>query len=132
VNKLSTLEFAVLFSPEEFGLLEKLCAQFADGNTPASLIAAHRSGVMNIFRAGEGLVLLQTVSEGEARELIVYGLIGRGILAKADEVCADLKAIAREFECGSIGGNVTRPGLKRLYDKLGAKPVSVYYQLELG
>ena len=132
MNKLSTLAFVTTFSAEDCALLEKLCKHFADGNTPMSLIAAHRSGVMNIFRAGQGLVLLQTVSEGEARELVVYGLLGRGILAKADKVCADLKAIAREFECGSIGGNVSRPGLKRLYDKLGAKPVSVYYQLELG
>jgi len=129
---LSFLEYITKFNAADMKLIDKLVRQLDEGDNLTTVMAQHFLGTMNVFRAGEALVLTQTVSVKGHSQLVVYGLIGRGIISNAEKICDDLRTIAKTFGCSSVGGNVSRPGLARLYQTLGAKPVYTFYELELG
>jgi len=128
---LQVLSWPEEFTTDELHLLFKLAKQLDDGLKLEDYIRLVEEQKLQIWRCGQGLILTQTTISGGKRQLEVYGIVGRGILSVLDEACADLKVIAETFQCESIGGQVARPGLQKLYEKLGAAPVFTYYQLEI-
>lgn len=128
---LEVLQFVRELSAKQTDILIHLCKVEPECGTLESIIDAWFGGRMAIWSTGEGLVLTQINTLAKGRELFVFGIAGRGMIRVAQEIKRDLQVIARTFECDSIGGDVRRPGLKKLYDAFGAEQVSVYYRLEI-
>jgi len=128
---LQVLSWVADVGPEEAELLIKLARDDPDGNDATYYILEHQANRLQIWRCADGLVLTQLHTNANGKELFVRGIVGRGILRVLSEAASDLKAIGRSFGCVSIGGNAMRPGLKKLYDALGASPVYTYYVMEI-
>ena len=129
--QLQVLQWMETPSEAELGLLAKATKAAGDGATVLELLAERDASRLQIWRAADCLVFTKTILSKGKRSLLVYNLVGRGILREVEKICSDLKVIAKTFECRSISGNVERPGLKMLYEKLGAAPVAVVYELEI-
>lgn len=83
------------------------------------------------FSAAENaLIIIEIVIRTAGKELFVLGIVGSCIFRNAEDICADLLDLKRAWGCKWIGGHVIRPGLARLYDRLGAREVSRYYLME--
>lgn len=108
-------------------LVGKLCSALWDGTTPEEVLT---DGRLWFFSAGNALIIIEIVNRAAGRELFVFGIVGEGIFRNADSIVADLRALRSALECRWIGGHVIRPGLARLYDRLGAREVSRYYLME--
>lgn len=108
--------------------VEHLCSCLWDGTTADEIFET--PGLL-WFSAGEdALIIIEIVIRTAGRELYVLGLEGKGIFRNADAIAADLRDLRDALGCRWIGGNVIRPGLARLYSRLGAREVSRYYLME--
>lgn len=78
----------------------------------------------------DAVVITRVVARGQTRELSVDGVAGRGIMAHAGAVARDLLVIAGQYNCQFVGGDAIPMGLRRLYDHMGMRAVSVHYVME--
>ena len=128
---LQVLSWVAHPGPEEAELLIKLCRQLNDDTTPEWILLEHAANRAQIWRCMDGLVVTQLHTNPDGRELFVLGIVGHGIIGALEDAASDLKEVGKSFECSAIGGHVSRPGLKKLYDALGAEPVYTYYKMEI-
>lgn len=112
-------------------LVEILVAELWDGTTVQTIMAQVICGLLEAYSTGKCLVLIETVDWPAGRELLIYGMAGRGILQQADDVVADLKALAKQKGCTMIGAHGIPYGWSRIGPRLGFRPVATHYVMEL-
>lgn len=112
-------------------LLDELVAAMWDGTTREQIEAMLLSGELEAFSTGTCLVLIQTQDWPVGRELLIYGMAGKGILKQAKAVVTDLRALAAYKACRMIGANGIPHGWSRIGPLLGFRPVSTHYVMEL-
>lgn len=111
--------------------VDELVAAMWDGTTRRDIQELLVVGALEGFTSGECLVLIETQDWPAGRELLIYGMAGRGILTQADDVVHDLKALARYKACKWIGAHGIPLGWSRIGPRLGFAPVSTHYMMEL-
>lgn len=131
MSELAVMTWVSQAEPEDIAKLERLCKEVNDGSDVAWVLLEHAANRLQIWRCADGLVVTQLLTETNGRELFVYGIVGRGIIGRLESAANDLKQIAKSFGCNKIGGNVLRPGLAKLYEALGARPIFTYYAMEI-
>jgi hypothetical protein len=89
------------------------------------------NGGLDAYVTDKGLVLLETVEWGRGRELRVYGIAGQDILKNGEAIVRDLKRIAEHKGCTMIGGEGIPRGWLKAAPRLGFKPVSTHFVMEL-
>lgn len=105
-----------------------------DGTRAEDWLTDFRQGMSQMWDAdqdGSRGLLLTRVETATKRELVVDGLAGVGMIRRKWDVLADLKKIAKQYNCQVIGGHALPKGLRRLYASMGLKDVSVHYVTEL-
>lgn len=108
--------------------VERLVGELWDGTTAEEILGDPQ---LLFFSASEdALIIIEIVVRTAGRELFVLGLVGSGIFRNAEAIASDLRGLRDALGCRWIGGHVIRPGLARLYDRLGAREVSRYYLME--
>lgn len=88
-------------------------------------------GPTEAYKVPSGLVLIQSVEWESKHELLIYGMVGSGILFKAEEIISDLKAMALYRGCDCLGGIGVPEGWLKVAPRLGFQPVSTHYVMEL-
>lgn len=114
-------------------LVENFVAALPKWDRPAVdwLMMRVNRGVLEAYDVAEGLILLETVNWAGLRELSIYGMVGRGILPRWHTVLRDLKLLAEYKSCQLLGGNGLPKGWQRAAPRMGFKPVSTHYVMEL-
>jgi hypothetical protein len=88
-------------------------------------------GALEAYVTPNGLILIETAEWERGRELFIYGMSGRDILRRSEEVIRDLKAIADYKSCKMIGGHGLPKAWARWCPKHGFNPISTHYVMEL-
>lgn len=105
-----------------------------DGTRAEDWLTDFHQGLSQMWEVdGEGArgLLLTRVEVATKRELVVDGLAGSGMIRVKELVFKDLKAIARQYNCQVLGGHAIPKGLRRLYQSMGLRDVSVHYVTEV-
>jgi len=126
--KLQVLERTYWPEPE---LLQKLLYVMFDPPSFTQLYDFCAKGVLECYKVGDGLILIETANWRKGRELSIYGMVGRGILRQGKAIVEDLKLLAKYKGCNMIGGEGIPKGWQRAAPSLGFEPVSTHYMMEL-
>lgn len=93
-----------------------------------------QNGDLKVYETpNASLIIIELVDWSKGRELSIYGMVGRDIIDPrfADEIVNDLKKLAFYFGCSMIGGVGVPTAWRRAAPRLGFKPVSTHYVMEL-
>lgn len=124
-----------LFRREHLPVLDRLCANGWDGTTTRQLAQRIYIGDLWLFEAIEPLaiVLLSTaqLDNNITGELVIEGIAGDGVIARADEIADDLRTIARQYNSSRITAVTPRTGWEPLGERLGFTPKATIWHLEV-
>jgi len=112
-------------------LVTKLLAAMWDAPEREWVEMAVRRGMLEAYNVPQGLILIETMDWSRGRELSIYGMVGRGILVNAKAIIEDFKRLAAYKGCNMIGGVGIPEGWKKAAPRLGFRPVSTHYVMEL-
>lgn len=99
--------------------------------TIRNLISRVECGEYFLFDLDPGIAILRILQWEHERELQIYGMAGKEVLARLKEICAALRGVAKLHGCSWIGGMVARPALYRAYRAAGAKEVGIVMRMDV-
>ena len=105
--------------PADYYWLARGCEGSHDGATSQHQVEAAIKGNAFIFRVSgdmEGIFVL-SVGDRELREVVMTALAGKGMTKHFDEFYFKVKELCKGTDCKRLSGFVSRPGLKRLYER---------------
>lgn len=83
------------------------------------------------LKGSKGVIVTEILIHPHVKEFFVFGMAGKGIFRKGEEVIAELKSIAKDYHCGIIGGSSQIEKYNTVYAKLGMKPISQRFYMEV-
>lgn len=124
------------FGPAHLALLQRLVNNTWDADiTVRGLASRILLGDLWVFEAREphALVLLATTARNGhlAGELVIEGIAGDGVLARADDIAADIHIIAHHYGATRITTVTAREGWEALGARLGFEPKATIWQMEV-
>lgn len=124
------------FGPTHLALLTRLVEHAWDEDVTVRGIASRiLLGDLWVFEARDphALVLLQTAERNGSLtgELVVYGIAGDGVLARAEDIATDIRTIAAHYGATRITAVTQREGWEPLWSRFGAEPKATIWQMEV-
>lgn len=113
--------FLADFQPSDLQRLSKLDKIGSDRVPAEELLEAVADGRLAAWRIGDRGLLLTSI-RGDI--LIINGLTGSGLIPHASAIFERLQVMRNKAGCRTIQGEVSRPGLRRLYEALGLRTVA--------
>ncbi len=113
------------------GDLVSLQKVLTDGFTLPKLVKAGLENRIQIWGFGEALVVTEILNTVRGKKLFVLWLAGRGIAGRMADLIEELREVAEDFECESIGTMTTRPGSARLCERIGAREIAREFEYEV-
>ncbi len=127
--------FANDLSPEDWKLLDKTLQSVHNGMNTTTFSELANRGAIQLWRwfsgSTRGLMMTEILEGDNGRRLNIVGLAGTGYFKCSEHIKAGLIHFATENGCWELVGEVSRPGLMRLYESLGAVPVYTTYSLRI-
>lgn len=114
--------------------IAKVCEESYDDLDAKTVVHGLITGQMLGFRLTdpvEGFLLVTKSMRTGKKELFINGFAGRGIISKIFAIVRELKAWTKANGGEIITGLPHKPGLYKVYETLGAKPVAMLYALEV-
>lgn len=120
----------------EIGQVRRLCEAVPFGFEPEDLFKAEVAGLKQLWRLEQedysGLVVTEIAIHPKGKELVVWGIVGHGLIKAAREIFSDCKDFGISQNCKWITFRGTRPALQRIYEKtVGMKTLEKLYVMEL-
>jgi hypothetical protein len=117
-------------------LLLQFCAGLDTGVEPKHVIAQAITGQLGIWRTNlgdsDGLFLLKIAEHPAGRELIVWGIVGEGIIPKCHSFMNELKDIGRALGCVVMTALTEDPRLRKIYERrLNFPAVAVQHKMRV-
>lgn len=120
------------FTEDDLRRLIRLCKVGYEGISAGDVLRSVALGGLAAYRfMDSGLVIFEIVAYRGGRELLVWGLVGSGFIKVAKELAEEFERIARSQGCRWIGGRAFRPGLARIYERLGFPAIATYHLKEI-
>ncbi len=110
-------------------LLTRLCRAGYANTGPMDIIEAAARGQFALLRyLHAGLFIIEAITHlGGDKELVIWGMIGKGILANKHKIFDELCYYAKLNNCKFIGGRSLHKGLNRVYERLLQTPAHATY-----
>jgi hypothetical protein len=92
------------------------------GKTVKDVLALAAQGLVQIWRAKdgpEGLIITQVLRHNTGKELVIWGLIGKGLFRYTKGLRQDLEEIVRQADARWLSGYTYDPRLQRIYERIG-------------
>lgn len=112
--------------------LAKVSESAYDGTTGAELTRLWLQGRIGLWRFINGPkgIAAFSVEKHRDRVLRIVFMTGEGLIKRYSEILKDLHEVKDFMKCDSIDCFASTPTMKRLYEKVGFKPVATVMRLQ--
>jgi hypothetical protein len=116
---------------EELVMLDRFAKKWsAEGQTLRDYLLRAKAGELRFWRVGgaaHGLIGTSLTNGIRPRELWLEIIVGKGFVDASAALHDGLRRIAKLAGAHRISGGTCRPGLERVFQRMGLKPLSVFY-----